>query len=457
MSDLFTTLIAFVIALGTLITFHELGHFAVARLCGVKVLRFSVGFGRPLWSRRFGVDRTEWAVGAIPLGGYVRMLDEREGDVPSAERHRAFNRQSVWRRFAIVSAGPIANFIVAIALYWVLGVHGVPGVRPAVDAPPAGSAAAAARFEAGDVVTRVGEHPVRTWQELRWALLQSTLGSARQARIEVETVRGWIDTRTLDLSKLSADDLDADFLTTLGLVTWQPPIDPVVREALPGRPAAQAGVLPGDRIVAVDGEAITRWDEFAARIHVRAGVPTRLDLERDGRALQVTVTPAAEQEGGRTIGRVGIAPRVDADAMQRYMVEIRHGPVEAVGVAVTKTWDASVFTLKMMGRMLTGQVSMRNLSGPLTIADYAGQSAKLGWLAYLSFLALISISLGVLNLLPVPLLDGGHLLYYLVEIIKGAPVSDRALAIGQRVGMVVLVSLMAFALFNDLQRLVGGS
>ncbi|MCU0870185.1 MAG: RIP metalloprotease RseP [Burkholderiales bacterium] len=456
MSNLFVTLAAFVVALGSLVTFHELGHFVVARLCGVKVLRFSVGFGTPVWSRRAGRDGTEWTVAAIPLGGYVKMLDEREGDVAASERHRAFNRQNVWRRSAIVAAGPIANFLLAIALYWVLAVHGMPGVRPVVALPPAGTPAAAAHFEAGDVITHVGPREVRTLQELRWAVLQAALERGR-AVLEVERLAGGVDTRTLDLAGVASEDLDADFLSALGLVQWQPPIEPVVAEALEGRPAALAGIRAGDRIVGVDGVPVERWDTFVTRIHARAGMPTVIDLERDGATLQVSVTPDSEREGGRTIGRVGIAPRVDREALQRHVVEIRHGPLEAVGVAIARTWDASVFSLQMMGRMLMGQISPRNLSGPLTIADYAGQSALLGWVPYLGFLALISISLGVLNLLPVPLLDGGHLLYYLVEIVKGAPVSERAAAIGQRIGMVVLFSLMAFALFNDLQRLAGGS
>lgn len=450
------TVFAFLLALGVLITFHEFGHYAVARLCGVKVLRFSVGFGSPLWRRRLGKDGTEWAIGAFPLGGYVKMLDEREGPVPPQDLHRAFNRQTVWRRFAIVAAGPLANFFLAILLYWVLFVHGMPGVRPSVDTPPAGSPAALAQFESGDLIRSVGGKPTRTWQELRWALLEHAV-ERHAVEIEVERLDGKIYERRLDMAGLDTESLDADFLKALGIVQSQPPFPPVIGTVVSGSAAEAGGLRVGDEVVAVDDIAIDRWDRLVQEVRRRPGRALELVVVRDGAEMRLGVTPTVEREGDREIGKIGIGPKPDPAAMARYLTEVKYSPVEAVGQAIRKTWEASIFTLEMMGKMLVGKVSIKNLSGPLTIADYAGQSAQLGWLPYVSFIALVSISLGVLNLLPVPLLDGGHLMYYSVEIIKGRPVSERVLEIGQRVGVVLLFSLMAFAIYNDIQRLVGGS
>ena len=456
MSILGTTLPAFLLALGLLIVFHELGHYAVARLCGVRVLRFSVGFGKPLWSRRFGRDGTEWSIGAFPLGGYVKMLDEREAPVDPAELHRAFNRQGVWRRVAIVVAGPAANFLLAVVVYWALFVHGIPGVRPAVDLPRASTPAAAARFEAGEIIRAVDDVPVRTWQELRWVLLERAVERSTVA-VEVEGLDGGVRRRSLDLSRLDGDALDASFIEALGIVPYQPPLPPVIGEVLPGSVAESAGLRPGDEVTAADGQVVERWEDAVRVIRAAPGRPVSLTLVRGGAEMRLEVVPAAERDGDATVGRIGVKPRRDPEATRRYQVEVRHGLLEGAWQALRRTWEASAFTLEMMGRMVVGQVSLRNLSGPLTIADYAGQSAQMGWLPYASFVALVSISLGVLNLLPVPLLDGGHLMYYLIEIIKGRPVSERAMEMGQRVGMALLFSMMAFAIYNDLQRLLLGS
>ena len=451
-----TTVVAFLLALGILIVFHEFGHYLVARLCGVKVLRFSVGFGKPLWSRKMGKDGTEWALGAFPLGGYVKMVDEREGPVAPQDRDRAFNRQNVWRRIAIVAAGPIANFLLAILLYWVLFVHGVPGVRPAVDAPASGTPATFAQFEPGDLIRSVDGKPVRTWQELRWALLEHAV-ERHTVAVEVESLSGSIQSRRLDLGSLDTDSLDADFLKALGIIQFQPPLPPVIGTVVSGGAGQAGGIREGDEIVGVNDIAIERWDQLVREVRSRPGQALRVTVLRDGAEVPLTVTPNAEREGEREVGKLGIGPKPDQAAMARYLTEVKYPMGEAVWQAVRKTWDASIFTLEMMGKMVMGKVSIKNLSGPLTIADYAGQSAQMGWLPYVSFLALVSISLGVLNLLPVPLLDGGHLMYYSVEVIKGRPVSERALEIGQKVGVVLLFSLMAFAIYNDIQRLVGGS
>jgi len=447
---LLTTLIAFIVALGVLIVIHEFGHYLVARWCGVKVLRFSVGFGRPLFTRRLGRDQTEWTVSALPLGGYVKMLDEREGEVAAADRHRAFNRQSVYRRFAIVSAGPVANFLLAILVYWVLFMVGVPGIKPVLGHPPAGTPAALAQFETGETIVRIADEPVRTWQDVRWVLLEHAVARS-SVNVEVHDARNHLSFRQLDLSSLSPDDLDGDFLVKVGLRRLLPVIVGGVQE---GSAAARGGLRIGDEIVGVNGAAVYNWDDLIAAITPQSGKEVALQVRRSGQDLQVSIVPDAVEVGGRTIGRIGIQP--DAALLEAHRTTVRHGPIEAIGQGVLRTWEVSALSLRMLGKMVVGEVSIKNLSGPITIADYAGQSAQMGWLAYVSFIALISISLGVLNLLPVPLLDGGHLMYYLVEMVKGRPVSDRAMEIGQRIGMALLFTLMAFAIYNDINRLVGG-
>ncbi|MCC7549196.1 MAG: RIP metalloprotease RseP [Burkholderiales bacterium] len=448
--SLLTTLIAFLAALGVLIVIHEFGHYIVARWCGVKVLRFSVGFGQPLLTRRLGRDQTEWTVSALPLGGYVKMLDEREGEVAAAERHRSFNRQSVYRRFAIVSAGPLANFLLAIFVYWLLFMAGVPGVVPVVGHPPAGTPAALAQFQSGETIVRIGEEPVRTWQDVRWVLLEHAVARARVS-VEVRDEREHVSFHDLDLSSLSASDLDGDFLVKVGLRRFLPVIVGGVQE---GSAGGRAGLRIGDEILAVDGVALYNWDDLVSAIAPQAGRSVSLQVRRGEQVLPLSVVPEAVEDGGRGIGRIGI--QLDRALLDAHLTTVRHGPVDAIVQGVLRTWEVSMLSLRMLGKMIVGEVSLKNLSGPITIADYAGQSAQLGWLSYVSFIALISISLGVLNLLPVPLLDGGHLMYYLVEMVKGRPVSDRAMEIGQRIGMVLLFTLMAFAIYNDINRLVGG-
>jgi regulator of sigma E protease len=448
--SLLVTLIAFLVALGTLIVIHELGHYWVARWCGVKVLRFSVGFGTPLWARRLGADQTEWVVAAFPLGGYVKMLDEREGEVAPHERHRAFNRKSVYRRIAIVAAGPIANFLLAVALYWGVFIYGVPGVKPVLGPALSGTPAAQAGIAAGETILRIGDQPVATWEDVRWVLLERVVDKG-SVTVEVQNEKGEIAFRRVDLSGLGAADLDSDFLAKIGLTRFSPAL---IGEVQPGKAGERAGLRAGDEVAAVDGRPISSWEELVGAVQPSAGRRLELSIRRGGETLQIPVTPDAVEEGGETVGRIGVAR--DVAPLQSQMVQVRYGPLAALGQAATKTWDISVLSLQMLGKMIVGEVSLKNLSGPITIADYAGQSAQMGLLFYVRFLALISISLGVLNLLPVPVLDGGHLMYYFVEIIKGRPVSERALEIGQRIGMVVLFTLMAFAIYNDIHRLVGG-
>ena len=455
MSDFLFYLGAFALALGLLIVVHEAGHFVVARWCGVKVLRFSVGFGKPILSRRFGPDRTELALGAFPLGGYVKMLDEREGEVDAAELPRAFNRQSVWKRFVIVLAGPVANFMLAIVMYWVLFVHGVEEPRPLLGKPAAQSIADRAGFQEGELVRSIDGQAIATWQELRWELLQRALAKG-SATLEVINKRQEISFRRIELASLDTSDLEGDILLQTGFRFYRPHLPPVIGRIAPGGVADLAGLREGDRILAIDGEAIADWAQVVAVIREAPGRSLRLDAGREGRTLSLSVTPTAADDRGKRIGRIGIGVREQEIDRTAVMQIVRYGPVAALGRAAGQTWETSVFSLAMLGRMIVGEVSWKNLSGPVTIADYAGQSAKLGLSYYIKFLALISISLGVLNLLPIPLLDGGHLMYYIVEIIKGGPVSERVMEIGQQIGLALLAMLMAFAFYNDINRLVAG-
>lgn len=455
MSNFLFYLGAFALALGLLIVVHEAGHFAVARWCGVKVLRFSIGFGKPILSRRFGQDKTELALAAFPLGGYVKMLDEREGEVEASELPRAFNRQSVWKRFAIVLAGPAANFMLAIFMYWALFVHGVEEPKPVLGKPAAQSMAEQAGFQEGELVRSIDGQTIVSWQELRWELLQQAVAKG-SITLEVINNRQEISFRKLDLSSIDTADLEGDILQQMGFRYYRPLLPPVIGKVTQGGVADLAGLREGDRILAIDGAPIAGWTEVVAIIREAPGRPVRLDADRQGKAISLTVTPVEADDRGKRVGRIGIAVREATVDRSALMTTVRYGPFESLGKAAAQTWETSIFSLTMLGRMIVGEVSWKNLSGPVTIADYAGQSAKLGLAYYIKFLALISISLGVLNLLPIPLLDGGHLMYYIVEIIKGGPVSERVMEIGQQIGLALLAMLMAFAFYNDINRLVSG-
>ena len=453
--SLLYTLAAFVIALGILIVVHEYGHYLAARICNVKVLRFSVGFGRPLLVWRRGPDATEWILAAIPFGGYVKMLDEREGPVEASDRARAFNRQGVWRRVFIVAAGPVFNLLFAVGVYAGLFLYGLPEPRPILAEPAAGTFAHAAGLRAGDTVRAVGGEPIETWQELRWRVIQGAL-QRESLTLEVSNEREAIAQRKLDMTSFPAADFEGDALERIGLRLYRPPLDPVFSTIVAGSPAERAGLKVGDRVVEAGGKPIAYWEELVQAIRARPGAPLPLAVVRNGERIALEVVPDAASAGGVQIGRIGAAPRVPESHSERILVRVDYGLFGAIAKATAKTWDISLFSLKMLGRMLIGEVSWKHLSGPVTIADYAGQSAQMGWLSYVTFLALISVSLAVLNLLPIPLLDGGHLLYYAVEIIRGSPVSDRTMELGQRVGLALLLLMMAFAFYNDLNRLFSG-
>lgn len=444
------TLLAFALAIGVLVTVHEFGHYWVARRCGIKVLTFSIGFGKPLlkWQR----GETQWQLAAIPLGGYVRMLDEREAPVAEAELARAFNRQTVGKRIAVVAAGPIANFLLAILVYWAIFLNGVEVLTPRIGSVAPATMAAEAGFLPGDTLNRIDGEEIESWAAARLSLIERAAAKAK-VQVEVSRPNGGVVNRELDFAQIDKEWIDGDLAGRIGLSIA------VYRHELgalqPDGAAAQAGLRAGDRLWKVGEQATPDWVSFAAAIRARPDQATEITVLRDGAPLTVKLRPKAVQDGELRIGRIGAAPAVDIEAMQSLRKPVQYGVFSALGQSLQQTWTTTALSLKMMWRMLTGNVSVKQLSGPVAIADYAGQSAQYGLRAYLEFLCLISISLGVMNLLPVPVLDGGHLMYYFAEILRGRPLSERAMELGQRVGVGLLAALMVVAVFNDLTRLVG--
>jgi regulator of sigma E protease len=450
---LLQTIVAFIVALGVLIVVHELGHYWVARWCGVKVLRFSVGMGRVVFSLRSGPDQTEWAISALPFGGYVKMLDARDQDLaglPPEDLKREFTRQSVWKRIAIVAAGPLANFILAIAVFAGLYSYGIPEPASRLRAVPENTAAWQAGLRGGELVTAVDGEPVRLWSELRWEVLHLAIEKA-PARLEVQRASpggGKVnDVVTVRLDGLSGTDLEGDFLDKLGMDLARP--KPVLGKIVENGAAMAAGLREGDVVRSIDGQPVADALALVERVRASPGKPLEFAGLRDGQAFSVTVTPESHTQNDKSIGRIGVEVPLAPD-----MVTASEPPLAAVGKAVKRTWDTSVLSLKMLGKMIIGEVSWKNITGPITIADYAGQTARIGLISYLTFIAFISISLGVMNLLPIPVLDGGHLLYYALEVLTGRPVPERVGEIGQRAGVGILMTLMAVAVFNDIVRLI---
>ena len=457
MTDVIFSIAAFLVTVGILVSFHEYGHFAVARALGFKVLRFSVGFGKPLYRWRGRApsgdtvagtpapEPTEYWVSSIPLGGYVKLLDEREGPVPAAERHMAFNRRPVPQRIAVLAAGPGFNFVFAVMAYWLIFVTGVPSLKAFVGDITPGSTAAEAGLVKYDEVLAVGDRPTPTWEAATLAILDELLGDGR-IDMTVEGADGRVRTVELDVRGREAELTEPESLWD-GLGFSPGALPPVIGAVTPGGPAERAGFLPGDRLLSVQGEPVEDWAAWVEFIRSRPGQTVPVLVQRDGNERGLTLAIGGVDQDGEVIGRIG--------AGAGNYVEQRYGLVESVPRGIAKTWEISALTLRMLGSMVMGDVSVRNVSGPLTIAAFAGDSARAGLTAILGFLATISISLGILNLLPVPLLDGGQIVYQVVEWIKGSPMSERALLVGQQVGLAMLFLLMGFAFYNDLARIFG--
>lgn len=453
--DFVHTIFSFVIAIGVLVTIHEFGHFVVARKLGVKVLRFSIGFGPALWSKRAGADQTEYVLAAVPLGGYVKMLDEGEGDVAEAERHRAFNRKPLGVRTAVVLAGPLFNFLFAVIAYWAMFLIGVTGLKPLIGEVAPGSLAAQAGVQVDQEIVAVDGHAIRTWE----TAVQELMSEAMDQRVVELTLRdadGRLTSATLDLGAIALDDLTkGKFFETLGLQPRRPKLAPVIGRVQANGPAAQAGLQAGDRIVTVAGEPVRNWQSWVDVVRSHPGETLDVAIERAGTVMVLAITPesVASEEGA--IGRIGVEVVRSGSPSPEYTVTERYGPAAAFGRAWVKTYEVSALTLRMLWKMVRLEISVENLSGPISIAQYAGTSAKIGVSEFLQFLAIVSVSLGILNLLPIPVLDGGHLMYYCIELFKGKPVSEAAQMVGQRVGLAMLFGLMGLAFYNDVARLLG--
>jgi regulator of sigma E protease len=454
MDDLLLKIAAFIVAVGLLVAVHEFGHFWVARRLGVKVLRFSIGFGRPLWRRQTAPDEPEYVIAAIPLGGYVKMLDEREGPVAVEERPRAFNRQSLWVRSAVVVAGPLANFLFAIAAFWGVLVLGESGIRPLVGDVTPSTPAAQAGIRKGDEILAVNGRSTPTWSLAMQALATGSVAEP-EVRIRVRDADGVERERLMVSSQVGDLAEKQDLLGHLGLAPERPEIPPVFGRILAGEAAEQAGLQPGDRIVSADAEPIGDWGQWVDYVQARPGETIALRVTRAGEEIDMALTPAAHARDDEVIGRIGASNQPAPEVLERYRATHRMGPGEALPAAMERTLEYSVLTLKVIWRILTGEASIHNLSGPITIADAAGKTASIGFVYFLKFLAIVSISLGVLNLLPVPVLDGGHLLYFAIEAVKGSPLSEAAMLQGQKIGLALLLGLMSLAFYVDLLRIFG--
>lgn len=455
LNNLLIAIPAFIVALGLLVIIHEFGHYWVARKVGVKVLRFSVGFGKVIWRHQRSPDETEFVLAAIPLGGYVSMLDERNGDVPEDERDQAFNRQKLHHRTAIVAAGPLFNFVFAIMAYWLMFVVGLPGLKPMIAEVDDNSVAQQAGVMVGEEIVAVDGQRTATWGAVGLQVLANGLD---QQQIELTLQDEWQRERVVSLP---VPELDKEFgkrdaLKALGLSPLRPKIEAIIGQVIEGSPAAQSGLQSGDRLLLAEGDPIDDWMTWVSYVRDRPEQTIQLTVLREQRELTLSITPQRVEEQGVVFGRIGAAAQIQRSEMPEELRAVQHfDALPAVLEAVQKTWDMSIMSLQVMGKMITGHVSLENLSGPLTIAQYAGYSAQSGLASFLAFLAIISLSLGVLNLLPIPMLDGGHLLFYAIEFIKGSPLSDEAQAVGMRVGLLLILMLMSVALYNDLLRLIG--
>jgi len=449
--ELIQTIVSFLVALLILVSIHEFGHFYVARRCGVKVHRFSIGFGKVLfsWRDKFG---TEYALAALPLGGYVKMLDEREGNVAPEERHMAFNNKTVWQRIAIVAAGPLANFLLAILLFWVLLLQGQRDLIPVIDSVEPGSIAAQAGLESGQEIIAIDGEPTPTWQALNKALL-NRLGETGQISFKVAYADSHFNYESeAQLVDWLREAADPDPVAGLGITLFLPKIPPIVGEVVIASPAEKAGLKVGDKILHVDDIAIDDWQSWVDYVRKHPGKPLQVNLERDSQVLEITLIPESVEDNGQRLGRVGVG--VKAYTLPEDMIRSYDYSIAGAFVAsVNKTWETSGFVLLSVKKLILGEISTKNLSGPITIAKVAGSSAEGGLRSFIGFVALLSVFLAVFNLLPIPVLDGGHLFYYLIEVIKRKPVSDRVQMLGYQVGLFLVISLSVLALYNDIMRL----
>ncbi|MBL1142349.1 MAG: RIP metalloprotease RseP [Proteobacteria bacterium] len=446
---------AFIVALGVLITFHEFGHYWIARRCDVKILRFSIGFGRAIYKRTFGKDNTEFVIAALPLGGYVKMLDEREGEVKEAELPRSFNYKPLWQRFAIVSAGPIFNFIFAIFAYWIIFIVGVNGLKPFIGKIEPSSISAQSGLESGQEILSINGLKTPTWSTVIDKLVNHTV-NGDVINMDVVDNDGVEKNVEVDLSSISIDDMaEGKLLNALGLSVIELKLPPIIGEVLSGGSAEKSGLRQYDEIISVDKKIVKSWKEWVDIIRKSPGKVLDIEVLRDKSIININVTPERVESDNKFIGRIGAAVFRPDDLFESYFTIESYSLPDAFVKASKKTWEMSVLTLRVLGKMLVGEASVKNLSGPISIAQYAGKSAGIGLIAFLSFMAIVSVSLGVLNLLPVPLLDGGHLMYYLIELVIGKPVSEAIQIVGQQVGLVLLLGLMSIALFNDITRLFG--
>ena len=451
MSSIPLYIVAFVVAVSVLVSVHELGHFAVARLFSIRVLRFSIGFGKPFWRRRTA-SGTEFVLATIPLGGYVKMLDEREGPVADADRPYAFNRQSIPKRAAVLAAGPAFNLIFAVLAYWVIFIVGVPGIRPIVGDIAAGSYAADAGFRPRDEIKAVAGKPVATWDGALFALLEAVLDRgpiAVRVRDEAGAERDLLMRLGQDTTALTEP---GELLKGLGLSTWSPPLPPRLGEIIAGGPAEAAGLRSGDLVLAMDDTTLSDWRDLVDFVQPRANQSVRVRVDRDGQVLELPLVIGETEEDGDRVGRIDAKALMPEGYGEELRTEQRYAPLDAISIAAGRTADMATVTLRMFWKMLWGEVSVRNISGPISIAEFAGYSLSGGFVSFMSFLAIISISLGLINLLPIPLLDGGQLLYASIEAVKGAPLSHRAELIGQQVGVALLLVLMTVAFYNDISR-----
>ena len=456
MQSFLLSLVAFIVAIGILVTIHEFGHYWVARKMGVKVLRFSIGFGKPLWKKVAGADDTEYVLAAIPLGGYVKMLDEREGNVDSEELDRAFNRKSVWARIAIVLAGPLANLILAVFLYWLVFIVGITGVAPIVGVPDAQSPAAEAGFESGDRIVAIADRNTPTWDTVYVALLDAIVEDTEQLQIVVETEDGLSANRSLGINSEELLASQGDIVRKLGMQRWWPDVEPVIGAVVPDGAAEAAGLQAGDRILSSDGVAVASWGEWVQVIRASPDKTLLLEVQRSSGTEEISLTPARLEREDGVIGFIG-ARETQSQAVidEKLRTVERYGPVQSIGKAFQRSWDMITVSLGMIGKLFTGEASLKNtVSGPISIAQFAGQSVSVGIDHYINFIALVSISLGIFNLFPVPMLDGGHLVYYAVEVVTGKPVSEKIQIVGQQLGLALLGTLMVFVFYQDILRLI---